>query len=141
MESYNNYGCDCRKVCDMHFSTNLQYTIVALSIQHSANNYIYALNNASFNYPYSQLLGIFSGMVYWNCVKSAMLHGSETWCLKENENFEKDQDSNGESNVRCKTDGEKEDRGPNGDVRIEGNSGSDGKGEWSEMEWACVEEG
>mgnify|MGYP001794069650 CR=1 FL=1 len=29
----------------------------------------------------------------------------------------------------------------NGDLRIEGNSGSDGKGEWSEMEWACVEEG
>ena len=30
---------------------------------------------------------------------------------------------------------------PNGDVRIEGNSGSDGKGEWSEMVRACVEEG
>ena len=34
----------------------------------------------------------------------------------------------------CKTDGEKEERGPNGDVGIEGNSGSDGKGEWSEMD-------
>ena len=33
----------------------------------------------------------------------------------------------------CETDGEKEDRRPNGDVGIEGNSGSDGKGEWSEM--------
>ena len=41
----------------------------------------------------------------------------------------------------CKTDGEKEDRGPNGDVGIEENSGSDGKGEWSEMVRACVEEG
>ena len=41
----------------------------------------------------------------------------------------------------CKTGGEKEDRGPNGEVGIEGNSGSDGKGEWSEMAWACVEEG
>ena len=40
--------------------------------------------------------------------------------------------------VWCKTDGEKENRGPK---RIEGNSGSDGKGEWSEMVWACVEEG
>ena len=29
----------------------------------------------------------------------------------------------------------------NKDVGIEGNSGSDGKGEWSEMVWACVEEG
>ena len=28
-----------------------------------------------------------------------------------------------------------------GDVGIEGNSGSDGKGEWSEMVRACVEEG
>ena len=27
----------------------------------------------------------------------------------------------------CKADGEKENRGPDGDVRIEGNSGSDGK--------------
>ena len=40
-----------------------------------------------------------------------------------------------------KTDGEKEDRGPNGDVGIEGDGGSDGKDEWSEMVWACVEEG
>ena len=42
-------------------------------------------------------------------------------------------ESNGERNVWCKTDGEKEDRGPDGDVGIEGNSGSDGKGKWSEM--------
>ena len=25
------------------------------------------------------------GMVYGSCVRSAMLHGSETWCLRENE--------------------------------------------------------
>ena len=30
----------------------------------------------------------------------------------------------------CQTDGEKEDRGTNGDVGIEGNSGLDGKGKW-----------
>ena len=42
-------------------------------------------------------------------------------------NFKKDC----ESNVWCKA----------GDVRIEGNSHSDGKGEWSEMVRACVEEG
>ena len=41
----------------------------------------------------------------------------------------------------CKTDGEKEYRGPNGDVETNGNSGSDGKGEWGEMVQACVEEG
>ena len=37
-----------------------------------------------------------------------------------------------------KTDREKEDRGPNGDVGIEGISGSDGKGEWSEMVQAVL---
>ena len=41
----------------------------------------------------------------------------------------------------CKADVEKEDRGPNGDVGIEGDGGSDGKGEWNEMVRACVEEG
>ena len=41
----------------------------------------------------------------------------------------------------CKTDGEKENRGPDGVVRIEGNSGSDGKGEWSKRVRACVEKG
>ena len=56
-------------------------------------------------------------------------------------NFEKDWESNGESNLWCKTDGEKEDRGPDRDVGIEGNSGSDGKGKWSEVVWACAEEG
>ena len=40
-----------------------------------------------------------------------------------------------------KTVGEKEDRGPNGDIGIEGNSGLDGKGQWSEMVRACVKEG
>ena len=37
--------------------------------------------------------------------------------------------------------GAKENKGPNGDVGIERNSGSDGKGEWSEMVLVCVEEG
>ena len=41
----------------------------------------------------------------------------------------------------CKTYGIKEDRRPNGDVGIEGNSGSDGKGKWSKVVQACVEEG
>ena len=60
---------------------------------------------------------------------------------KWNGNFEKDRESNGGSNVWYITDAEKEDRGSNGDVVIEGNSGSDGKGKWSEMVQACVEEG
>ena len=43
----------------------------------------------------------------------------------------------------CKTDGEKEDRGPILEmlIGIEGSSGSDGKGKWSEMVQACVEVG
>ena len=72
----------------------------------------------------------------------AMLYGSETWCLRENEiAILRRTESNGESNVWCETDGEKEYRGPDGDVGIEGNSGSDGKGKCSEMVRACVEEG
>ena len=43
--------------------------------------------------------------------------------------------------TKTKTNGEKENRGPDGDVSIEGNSVSDGKSEWSEMVQACVEEG
>ena len=60
------------------------------------------------------------GMVYRSCVRSAMLYGSETWCLRENEMvvLRRTQRPYDESNVWCKTDGEKEDRGPNGDVRI-----------------------
>ena len=48
---------------------------------------------------------------------------------------------NGESNVWCKTDGEKKDRGPDGDVGMKETEWSDGKGKWSEMVRACVEEG
>ena len=25
------------------------------------------------------------GMVYWSCARSAMLYGTETWCLRKNE--------------------------------------------------------
>ena len=82
------------------------------------------------------------GMIYRSCVRSAMLYGSKTWCLRENEMaILRGTESHGESNVWCQTDGEKEDRGPNGDVGIKGNSGSDGKSEWSEMVRACVKEG
>ena len=38
---------------------------------------------------------------------------------KRDGNFKKDPESNGESNVWCKADGEKEDRGPDEDARIE----------------------
>ena len=82
-------------------------------------------------------------IIYQNCVRLAMLYGSEKWCLRENEMavLRRTKRVSGESNVWCQTGGEKEDRGPNGNVGFEGNSGSDGKGKWSEMLHACVEEG
>ena len=78
------------------------------------------------------------GMVYRSCVRSAMLYGSAKWCLRENERAILKRTER--AMVRA-TDVEKENRGPDGDVRIEGNRGSDGKGKWSEMVRACVEEG
>ena len=45
--------------------------------------------------------------VYRCCVRSAigLLHGSETWCLKENKksNFKENKESYGESHVRSES--------------------------------------
>ena len=73
------------------------------------------------------------GMVYRSCVRSAMLYESETRCLREIEMAILRRTKRA-INVWCK-----ENRGPDGDVRIEGSSSSDG--EWSEMVQAFVEEG
>ena len=77
------------------------------------------------------------------CLTAFLLYKSIFLCnIPYHIRIKKDRESNGESNVWCKTDGEKkENRGPDGDVRIERNSGSGGKGEWNEMVRACVEEG
>ena len=79
------------------------------------------------------------GMVYQSGVRLAMLYGSETLCLRENDVAILRRTKR----AMCVTKlmGEKEDRVPDGDVGIDGNSGSDGKGEWIEMVQACVEEG
>ena len=63
------------------------------------------------------------GMVYWSCVRSAMLRGIETWCLRENEMAILRRTERAMVRAMCKTNGEKEDRGTNGDVAIERNSG------------------
>ena len=82
------------------------------------------------------------GMIYRSCVRSAMLYGSETWCLRENEMAILRRTERAMVRAMCGAKlMEKKDRRPNGDVGIEGNSGSDGKGEWSEMVRACVKEG
>ena len=70
-----------------------------------------------------------------------MLYGSETWCLRENEMaILRRTESDGESNVWCETDGEKEDRRPNEMLGLK-ETGSNGKGKWSEIVRACVKEG
>ena len=57
-----------------------------------------------------------------------MLHGFETWCSRENEmSVLRRTERAMVSNVWCKTDKEKEVRGPNGDVGIEGDGGLNGK--------------
>ena len=84
------------------------------------------------------------GMVYRSCVRVTMLYGSEIWCLRENEIaiiLRRNERAMVRAMCRAKLMEKKEDRGPDGDVGIEGNSGSDGKGKWSEMVRACVEEG
>ena len=78
------------------------------------------------------------GMIYRICARSAMLYGSETWCLKENEMAILRRTERAMVRVQLM---EKMRRGPNGNVGIEGNGGSDGIGEWSEIVRACVEEG
>ena len=58
--------------------------------------------------------------VYKSCVRSAISHGSETWCLKERDsNFEK-RKSDDSSDVWCEAIRSKKQRGVNGDV---GNKG------------------
>ena len=32
-----------------------------------------------------KVLAKMKGMIYWSCVRSAMLYGSETWCLRKTE--------------------------------------------------------
>mgnify|MGYP001799872364 CR=1 FL=1 len=80
------------------------------------------------------------------CIRLAMLYGNETWCLRENEMAIFRRTERAMVRAMCgailmEKKSTVANRGPNGDVGIEGNSGSDGKGEWSEMVWACVEEG
>ena len=84
------------------------------------------------------------GMVYRSYVRVAMLYGSEKWCLRESEIHVAIFKRTERAMVRAMCGAklmEKKDRGPDGNVGIEGNSGSDGKGKWSEMVRECVEEG
>ena len=61
-----------------------------------------------------------------------MLYGSETWCLRENEMAVLRRTERAMVRAMCGAKRmEKKMTGPNGDVGIEGNSGSDGKGGWS----------
>ena len=70
-----------------------------------------------------------------------MLYGSETWCLGENEMSILRRTERGMVRAMCGSKLMAKKRTEDGDVRIEGDSRSDSKGEWSEMVRACVEEG
>ena len=73
-----------------------------------------------------------------------MLYGSETWCLREDEMEILRRTKRAMVRAMCGAKlMEKKRTGDlcNGNVWIEGNSGSDAKSKWSEMVWACVKEG
>ena len=77
------------------------------------------------------------GMVYRSCVRSAMLYGIDTWCLRENEMAILRRTERAMVRVMC---GAKLMEKKRTEDLME-DSGSDGKGEWSEMVRACVAEG
>ena len=78
-------------------------------------------------------------MVYRSCVRSAMLYGSETWCLMENEIAILRRAERAMVRAMC---GAKlmEKKRTEDLMEMLGSDGSDGKGKWSEMVRACVEE-
>ena len=79
------------------------------------------------------------GMVYQSGVGSAMLYGSETWCLRENEIAILRRTERAMCGAklmeRKRTEDLMEMLGSNETVV------QMAKGKWSEMVWACVEEG
>ena len=82
--------------------------------------------------------------VYRSCVRSAMLYGSETWCLRKNEMaiLRIQRTERAMVWAMCGTklmEKKRTESWANGDVGIEGNSGLEG--EWSEVVQACVEGG
>ena len=58
------------------------------------------------------------GKIYKSCVRSAMLYGSEEWCLREKRdgNFEKNRKSHDSSDVWCEAIISKKQRGVDGHV-------------------------
>ena len=84
------------------------------------------------------------GMIYRSFVRSMMLYGSETWCLRETEMVILRRAER--AIVRAMFGVKLMERRRTEDlmeiifIGIEGNSGSDSKDEWSEMVWACVKE-
>ena len=69
-------------------------------------------------------------MVYQNCVRSAVVYGSETWCLRENEMAILRRTERAMVRAIC---GAKLMEKKRTEDLIEGNSGSGDKGKWSEM--------
>ena len=68
------------------------------------------------------------GKVYRCCVRSAMLYGSETWCLKENEKAILRRTERAMVRAMC---GQKDDGRTDGHAGVEGNYRPVGNSEWS----------
>ena len=123
---------------------NARYTIQPLWVSDPTSGLVWPCVRSDAYTGFSNLVRFslkVKGMVYWSCVRVAMLHGSETWCLWENEIAILRRTERAMVRAMCGAKlMEKKDRGPDEDVGIERNSGSDGKGKWSEMVRACVEE-
>ena len=83
-------------------------------------------------------------MVYWSCVRSVMLYGSDISFLRENEMAILRRTERAMVRAMC---GAKlmEQRGQSRDLMemlaLKENSGSDGKGKWKKMILVCVREG
>ena len=92
-------------------------------------------------YPYKGMTAmILNKLILNEFVRSAMLYGSKTWCLRENEMTILRRIERAMVKAMCGAKRMKKKRtvrGPNGVVGIEGNSGSDGKGKWTEMVRMC----
>ena len=81
--------------------------------------------------------------VYRCCVRSAILYGSEAWCLKENEKAILRRTERAIVRAMCgqKVVCQKYDRRKDGHVGVEENYRPVGSNEWSQMIWTCAQKG
>jgi len=83
------------------------------------------------------------GRIYWTCVRSAMLYGSETWCMREKDIAILIRTERAMMRAMCgvKTEGEEEYQGIDEHARNSRDNRYGGKREWCAMIWTCLEKG